>query len=320
MKPFAVMVHSRKFRILAALAGILILFSGFCLFRACFQPLADGITLGGVEVGGLAPNKARLVLEEALEDTLYSRNLILELPEETLSLPPKSVGLKVSIGKAMFAARHAKAADSISLDPWLTMDMEAIRVKLESYAERYDTVLTQPSLTLEGTAPDLSTEHFLPESEGQVLVLTMGLPERHLDVETILADIRKAYAEAVILCREDRYLLHPEVKPEALPEVPDATAIAKDHTAEPVNDTANLKTYGLLHGSYGTGIDEAALAEQIQAARHGETIRIPIQYLPPEILGQEAFFQDVLGSCETKHNTNQTETTICSCSVKPWTV
>ena len=301
MKPFAVLIHTRKFRIVAVFAGILVLLAAVCLYRACFQPLNNGITLGGVEIGGMVPTKARLVLEQALEDSLYSRSLTLQLPKETISLSPESCGIKVRTAKALLAARHADASEALSLEPWLKTDDAAIRGILEDYAARYDTVLTQPVWDLQGDAPDLSTEHFGPEQEGQTLVLTMGLPELHLDTESVFADIRKAFSESVVHCRDNTYCICPEVLPEILPEIPDAAAIAHAYSAKPVNDTLDRTTFDVLHGSYGTAIGQEALAETIRNAGYGETVRIPMQYLPPEICGQEVWFQEVLGYCETRH-------------------
>ena len=44
------------------------------------------------------------------------------------------------------------------------------------------------------------------------------------------------------------------------------------------------------------------MAEMLRKAQPGETIRIPLQYLPPEILGDDAYFRDVLGAYETINN------------------
>ncbi len=304
MKPIAVMLHSRKFRVSLLISGLLILLAAVCLVQACFRPLPEGITVSGVEVGGMVPTKARQVLEDTLADTLYSRSLTVHLPEETLTISPAEYSLKANTVKAIFAARHAKASVEISLEPYVTADTEKIRKILEAYAAQYDTVLTQPTVTLEGSAPNLSTAHFQPDQQGQILVLTLGTPELHLDIDGILADIRHAYSESVILCRENAYCLEPEVLPEALPEEPDLAAICGAYASEPVNDTLDSGSFAIIHGTYGTAVPQNALAEQIRKAGYGESIRIPILYLPPELMGQEVYFQEVLGYCETRHNNN----------------
>ena len=89
MKPIAVLLHSRKFRLTLVISGILILLATVCLVQACLRPLSEGITLGSVAVGGLTPVQARKALTTALEESLYSQNLIVQLPEETLTFSPE---------------------------------------------------------------------------------------------------------------------------------------------------------------------------------------------------------------------------------------
>ena len=101
MKPIAVLLHSRKFHRTLVISGILFLLAAVCLVQACLRPLSEGITLGGVEIGGMTPVQARKALIHALDESLYSQNLIVQLPEETLTFSPEESGVKVSIGKAI---------------------------------------------------------------------------------------------------------------------------------------------------------------------------------------------------------------------------
>lgn len=304
MKPIAILLHSRKFRLTLLISGILLFWTAVCLVQACLRPLPEGITVGGVDVGGMIPIHARKALTQALDDSLYSQNLTLRLPKEHLTISPEEAGVKVNTAKAIFAARHAEDSENLSLDACLKMDTETIRRILGNYAAQYDTALTQPTVTLEGAAPDLSTAHFQPEQKGQILVLTMGTPELHLDTEGVLTEIHRAFSEAVILCGKDAYRLEPDVLPEALPEEPDLSAICGAYASDPVNDTLDPGSFTIIHGTYGTAVPQNALAEQIRNAEYGETIRIPILYLPPELMGQAVYFQEVLGYCETRHNNN----------------
>lgn len=305
MKPIAVLLHSRKFRLTLVISGILILLAAVCLVQACLRPLAEGITLGGVEIGGMTPVQARKAMTQALEESLYSQNLTVRLPEETLTFSPEESGVKVRIGKAILSARHSGTSENLSLAPYLKVDTASVRSKLEKYAAQYDTVLTLPTVTLEGTAPDLSTQHFQSEQKGQTLVLTLGTPELHLDIEGVLSEIRHAFSEAIVLCKKEAYRLEPEVLPEALPEAPDVASICQTYACDPVSDALDRSTYEVLYGTYGTAVPENALKEQLQDAESGDIIRIPLLYLPPELMGQDVFFQDVLGSYETRHTDNK---------------
>ena len=299
---------SRKYRLIGIISLFVIL-TAFCLYRSCFLPLAEGITLGSVEIGGLTPVKARKILETALEDTLLKQELSVRLPEETIVLSPEECGFQIKVGKAMLDARHAQAGSKMALLPYLKADEEAIRTPLEAYAAEYDTILTQPLWQLEGEARALSTEHFSTDTPGQTLVVTMGIPEQHLDCAMVLEEILFTASDAVTLCAEGRYHVTPEVQPDVLPMIPDAAAIAAEFRSEPVSDTVDRENYTFVHGSYGTDIDEALLSQQVRQAKYGETIRIPVQYPEPELLGQEAYFMDVLGAYETRHTNDKNRNT-----------
>lgn len=299
----------RKLGILLIL--ILVLLLALCIYRADLCPLAENLNIGGLDVGGMTPMEAHRMLNQELKESLYQQPLVVRLPEETLEIAPKSCGLKVNTQKLLLDAVHGKAdsTGTLSLRPYLVVEKTAIRSKLEQYAARFNTELTQASWILEGEALNLSTEFFDPEMPGQTLAVTLGTPSLHLDVEEIQEEIMLAFSNAITLCRENRYQISPENKPEAIPSSADAAAIARELETKPVNDTVDRSSLSLVYGSYGTTVDRDLLAEKIQNASCGETVRIPMQYLPPEILGQDAYFPDVLGFYETRHTNNQNRNT-----------
>lgn len=300
---------SRKTGIVTAACLILLL--AFCIYRAFFCPLEEKLTIGGLDVGGMTSKEAHQLLQQELKESLYLQSLVVQLPEETLEIAPKSCGLKADTEKLLFDAVHGKmdSTGNLSLKPYLSVDETAIRSKLEQYAAKYDTELTQPSWALEGEAQDLSTEFFDPEKPGQTLAVTLGTPAVHLDIEAVLEEILLAFSNAITLCRENDYRIAPENPMEALPRSADAAAIARELETAPVNDAIDRSTLSLIFGSYGTTVDETLLADEIRKAAYGETVRIPVQYLPPEIMGQDAYFPDVLGYYETRHTNDQNRNT-----------
>lgn len=304
MKQFTI-----KHRIITGISLFLILLISFCLYQAFLSPLEDGVTVGGLEVGGLSPTKARQKLQAALEETLLKQELAVHLPEETLLFSPEDCDFRISITKTMLSARHAEAGSELSLLPYLEAKEEVILKKLEAYAAQYDTTLVQPIWQLEGEAQPLSTEFFSPDLPGQTLVITLGIPELHLDCNAVLSEILYTVANSISLSGENRYQVTPHVAPETLPHPVNAAAIAKEYRAEPVSDTVDRETYTFVHGAYGTRIDAQLLSQQLRQAEYGETVRIPIQYLPPDVLGEKAYFPDVLGAYETRHTNDQNRNT-----------
>ena len=69
------------------LGCILILILGFLIWRAFFCPMAEGVSIGGVDLSGLSAAKARKALSDTLDQTLYAQPLTVELPEGTPIIP-----------------------------------------------------------------------------------------------------------------------------------------------------------------------------------------------------------------------------------------
>ena len=303
------MKSSRKFGIILIL--VLALLAGFCIYHAALWPLANTLNIGGLDVGGMTPMEAHRVLKQELTESLYHQPLLIHLAEETLEIAPKSCSLKVNTQKLLFDAVHGKvdSTGKISLRPYLSIDETAIRNKLEKYAAKYDTELTQPSWALEGETPNLSTASFDPDNPGQTLAVTLGTPAVHLDVDAVLEEVLFAFSNAIALCRENDYQIAPENPTESIPRSPDAVAIAGELEIPPVNDTVDRSSLSLVYGSYGVTVHKDLLAEKLLHAAYGETVRIPVQYLPPEIMGEDAYFPDVLGAYETRHTNDKNRNT-----------
>ena len=304
-----------KFHIRPSPAGILalaLLFLGFGIWRAFFTPLAQGVTIGGVEVSGLSAVEARRQLQSALEESLYREPLSLRLPEETLVLSPEACGVSVNLSRAIrdgLGIRQDSSGKELSLLPYLKTDENYIRSVLENYAAQHDTELSQPGWRLDGETPNLSTKDFDPDAARQTLAVTVGVPALHLDIPEVLENIHNAFAESILLCRDNAYFVTPQVQPEALPNSPDAAAIAAEVSQEPVNDAVNPETTEFVHGAYGIRMDVNALQTLLQSAAPGETVSLPISFVEPEILGDEAYFRDVLSFYETRHTNNQNRNT-----------
>lgn len=298
-------------KLLICLLVCIALFLSFLTYRAFFCPIAPGISAGGVDISGLSGMEARNVLRRELEETLYQQELAVILPEQSLYLSPKDCKISVNLTRLVQDALHLDPSDSreIPLLPYLKVDESHIRSLLTDYAAKYDTELSEPSWHLEGTAPVLTTDAFDPSAPCQILVVTMGVPALHLDVTEILGNIRSALADSIALCREGAYEVIPEVQPEAFPKTVDAAALMEEFTVEPVNDSVDRETFGFVHGSYGLTFDAEQLEKHIRNADSGDTITLSLEYVQPDILGEDAYFQDILGAYETRHTNDENRNT-----------
>ena len=276
--------------------------------------ILENVTIGGMDVGGMTKSEARNALKIALEQTLYATDLTVKLPGSEQILSKDTIQAQADIREAVQAAydfgrKEGQNVPDIPLLPYLEVNEEAIRQTLTTWAAESDTLLSQPSWTLEGDAPQLSTAEFDTAAQPQTLLVTLGTPETHMKVSQVYAEILAAFDEAIPACRSGSFAATPEIAPEKLPDSPDLDAIFQELSVEAVDDSLSLETYQLVHGSYGYGFDLEDAKMLVEAAEFGETVSIPLEFTTPEILGDGVYFRDVLGVCETPHNDNEKRNT-----------
>ena len=279
----------RKKAVVMAAACLLAVLIGAAVYLCL--PMPAGAAVDGFDLTGLPYWKARSVAKQ-----MYPQPIRVSLPEEELRFEPRECGVKFDMRAAVGAAR--KTRSNVELRPFLKADEAAIRAALTSYAAKHDTTYRETEWHLAGTAPELTTDRFDPTAEGQTLVVNVGLPEAHLDVEDAEEAILEAFSHPLT---RNGDLIALAVTPERVPEMPNWEALAAQVYLEPVNDAPDLETGGILPGRYGQSID----VSNVDTPGYGHVVAFPLLYTAPDVMGEDALFQDVLGEYETKHNTNE---------------
>lgn len=297
--------------ILAALALITgIVFGCQALFDPNRNVIYDDVTIGGLDVGGMTRREAREALANAALETVLVENLIVELPKDSVVLNPYDLGMELDVREAVrIAFRYGRTEEELVADvdllPYLTLNGESIREALQAYADTYDTDLTEHTYRMEGEMPELITLSAAADIPCQTLLVTLGLPDSHLDVEAAFSAVMQEYEQAIGYCQDGSYGVTVVVPDEKSPASPDVDDLYAEFLVEAVNDSLDMETYGFVNGSYGYHFDKEAAAEVIRSANYGETVSIPMECIEPEIKGEGVYFRDVLGFCDTKHNTNE---------------
>ena len=112
----------KKIAVLTAATAVLVIVLILLLLGFGCKVPAD-TSLGGVDISGMNLVQAHTALEDALEDTLYTQNLTVSLPQDTITLSPDASGVRVSSWKAVWSARKG---GSLSLDPFLKVRENAV--------------------------------------------------------------------------------------------------------------------------------------------------------------------------------------------------
>lgn len=290
--PLLLKIRRKKAIVIVPICA-LVLFIGLALYLCL--PMPAGAAVDGYDLSGMPYWKA---LSEAKALPIQTVEVV--LPNGGMDFTPTECGVNINYAAALRQARKEKA--DISLRPHLKADEDGLRQALKKYAGWWDTTYQETSWELKGRAPDLRTDRFDPEAGQQVLVVNVGVPEAHLDVDGVLNAVLDAFARPVSL-PDGR--IAAAIKPTKYPEMPDWEALAAEVFLEPVDDAPDMENGGILPGRYGQSID----VSQAEAPRYGHSVAFPLHYTAPDIMGEDALFQDVLGECETKHNTNENRNT-----------
>ena len=276
--------------------------------------IVDGVTIGGFEVGGLTRREAREALKTTALETVLVEDLTVTLPKDSLSLAPYTLGAELNVREAVRTAfRYGRVEEEIPSDigllAYLTVNEDAIRTALQGYADTYNTDLTGYTYIMDGEMPALSTAVDTAELVPQTLQITIGLPTAHLDMDAAFQAVMDAYDQAIGACLDGTYGVSLEVADSSVPELPDLEKLYAEFRLEPVNDSLDMETYGFVNGTYGYHFDMDAAKEAIASAGYGETVSIPMTFFDPEIKGDNVYFRDVLGYCDTPHTSNENRNT-----------
>ncbi len=287
--------------------------------------ILNNITVAGINLGGMTPEQARQVLHQATDTTYTQQNMAVQMPDTTLLLHPAKTGAKLNVDAVVEAAyslgrtgtRAEKKADQarvlsgsypIALLPYLTLNTDYIRTTLEDYGAKFNSTYSPSSVTLEGEAPVLNAgdEGFDADAPCQKLVVAVGSPGRHVDIESAYNAVLDAYSF-------NRFEVTVEMdQAEKLPDAIDLASLYQEYHSDPVDAAMDRETYEVAPETYGYGFDLEQAQLQLEQAQYGDTLEIPFAYTKPQVLGEELkalLFRDVLASYETEHTRNEKRNT-----------
>ncbi len=277
--------------------------------------ILDNVIIADVNVGGLTKTEAISAVKLATSATYTKQDMVINLSGIELRLTPKDTKAELDVKAAVNAAydygrtgtkaEQAQALENsrteqhiIGLLPYLNLNTTYIKETLSAYATESGSTLTQATHKLEGPAPALSAEKFDEKAPTQTLVITLGTPGIGFDVNSVYDQVLDAYSL-------HRFLVEVEnVETTRDPDPVDLEAIYKEYYIEPVNATVDLQNFKNESGSYGYGFDLEAAQKLIDKAEFGQEVRIPMEYIPPELLSADSFLKDTLGEYRTRTTGN----------------
>ena len=277
--------------------------------------ILNNVTVAGVNLGGMTQEQAEQVLRAATKDTYTRQDMVIRLPGETITLTPAQTSAKLDVAAAAQAAynygrtgsraerekarqQSMTGAYHIALLPYMELDTDYIRRTVEEYCAGFNSVYAKSSYELQGKQPALTADQFDADAACQTLVLNPGSPGQNLDVDALYNRILDAYSFNTFEVEIDNSILGD------MPTPLDLDAIYAEYCSEAVDAYFDTEAREVVPETYGYTFDLEYAKELLAAAEPGTVVRVPMEYVEPEICGSD-FFAHELSAYETKHTTSE---------------
>ena len=278
--------------------------------------IVSDVSVGGVEIGGLTKGEAKKALQAAFGEQFSQKTMeirfseagtVLEklnirYPANSLLISPEESHAKLDAAAAVKAAYALGRTDldgsrTMSLLPYLGLDEAAIRSVADSYAQQLAQLYQDSSYTIQGTAPDVT--NYNESTPCQTVTLFRGYPGIEIDADALYNDILEGYNPGSFAVSYQGTVSAKK------PVSPDLEGLWEQTRLAPEDPSVDLTSYQVIPGVHGYEFDLAEARQQFQNLAYGESTLISLHYTDPEIADEDAYFQDVLGHCETPHGDNE---------------
>ena len=278
--------------------------------------IVSDVSVGGVEIGGLTKGEAKKALQAAFGEQFSQKTMeinfseagtVLEklnirYPANSLLISPEESHAKLDAAAAVKAAYALGRTDldgsrTMSLLPYLGLDEAAIRSVADSYAQQLAQLYQDSSYTVQGTAPDVT--NYNESTPCQTVTLFRGYPGIEIDADALYNEILEGYNTGSFAVSYQGTVSAKK------PVSPDLDGLWEQTRLAPKDPSVDLTSYQVIPGVHGYEFDLAEARQQFQNLAYGESTLISLHYTDPEIADEDAYFQDVLGHCETPHGDNE---------------
>lgn len=278
--------------------------------------IVSDVSVGGVEIGGLTKGEAKKALQAAFGEQFSQKTMeirfseagtVLEklnirYPANSLLISPEESHAKLDAAAAVKAAYALGRTDldgsrTMSLLPYLGLDEAAIRSVADSYAQQLSQLYQDSSYTVTGDAPDVT--HFDESIPCQTVTLFRGYPGIEIDADALYNEILEGYNTGSFAVSYQGTVSAKK------PVSPDLDGLWEQTRLAPKDPSVDLTSYQVIPGVHGYEFDLAEAKQQFQNLAYGESTLISLHYTDPEIADEDAYFQDILGHCETPHGDNE---------------
>ena len=254
--------------------------------------IASDITIAGISVGGMTEQEALAAVHAEVEDIYQAESMTVTIDDRRFILSPTVSMAHLDIEAAVQAAlNRGTSSDSLVL----SLDREAVQEALTEFYNDLGGVYTPSGYWLEGDVPNIEQK----EGDCQTLALNRGSSGRLVDLQDAFDKVLDAYE------RQEFQVALDSPGEEREPRPLDLEQVFEQVTIPAQNPRVDPESLTVIPGVDGYGFNVEQAAAFLDAAKPGETVRISMEYIPPTVSEEDAWFQDTLGYCKTEYTDNE---------------
>ena len=285
---------------LALIIGLIIALSSMFADTPDDGTIQKDVMAAGVNLGGMTPEQAKKALESATADTYSKLDMTVTVLDTTITLSPADTGARLDVDAVVDAAykygreggKSQNRSHVVPIIEYLNLDTEYIRSEINKLGEKYSSTLSQPTITISGTRPDLNVSDPDTSVVYQTMTIFVGTAEYGLDTNQLYEQVLEYYNSNIFQVTGSCQVVAPESIEDEL------TAMYEEHCVKPVDAQIDTDTYTVTPEVYGYGFVLETVKEQLASTPYGTTLEIPMTFLAPnlteELLSGD-LFKETLG-------------------------
>lgn len=294
-------IRNRKIAIITLCSVVLLVLIGLIVGMIVYANrdhddgrILNNVYAGGIHLGGMTQEEAKNALHLATDNTFTRKDMIIKLPDATITLPADETGAKLNVDKVVEAAynygrvgspaeikkaQQSTTQHTIALLSYMQLDTRYIQNALKEFCNSYSSLMAQPTDSISGVRPEYNPAIPIHPSAHQTLTITLGTPDYKLDYNRLYDRVLDAYS---LNQMEITY----ESPNHTEPQVPSAQALFDKYCALPENAKLDDQ-FNVIPEVVGYGFDVEALQKRIDNAKYGETIQVKLKFLMPAITAED---------------------------------
>ncbi len=289
---------SKKTRIITALvAAVAVLFVGFAVYAASYDDIMPGISVNGVDVGGMSLESATEKIQREIVEPLNSRTLVLKCGENQ-----KTVSVQELVPEGIDAEEIAKQAYDRGRSGGFFSKAFSLMGSFFG-GENIEAAVAVDEASLKAVVDEISTEYSTEVKEteysleGNVLTITKGHGGRCVIMEKALKTVGEAIADKetaeVVLTVED-----------AEPEEVDADAFYAMLTEPAKNAEYKLENGQVVieEEKYSIIVDKNDIKKALKSKEQSYSLNV--EAVAPEVTSEDLkglLFRDVMGEWSSSY-------------------